>query len=111
MVRLAARRRGFHVVLQCSHAVSVNYCYIPQPSSVKEELSEVEKEGLRRGNGFVEKGRAYAMEHATKPSTIGLVLASSPLALLAWYVPTAAEIYGADANELQDRREISCLDR
>ena len=64
----------------------VNFCYLPEPSSVKGELSEVEKEGLRRGNGFVENGRAYALEHGTKPSTIGFVLASNPLALLAWYV-------------------------
>lgn len=27
---------------------------------------------------------AYALEHATRPSTIGLVLSSSPLAALAW---------------------------
>lgn len=27
---------------------------------------------------------AYALEHATRPGTIGLVLSSSPLALLAW---------------------------
>lgn len=27
---------------------------------------------------------AYALEHATRPATIGLVLSSSPLALLAW---------------------------
>lgn len=27
---------------------------------------------------------AYALEHGTRPATIGLVLSSSPLALLAW---------------------------
>ncbi|CAN9176463.1 unnamed protein product [Alternaria alternata] len=33
---------------------------------------------------FMEVGRAYAIEHGTKPSTIGLVLSSSPIAQLAW---------------------------
>ena len=29
-------------------------------------------------------GMAYAQEHGTRPATIGLVLSSSPIALLAW---------------------------
>lgn len=29
-------------------------------------------------------GSAYAVEHATRPSTIGLALPTNPLALLAW---------------------------
>lgn len=33
---------------------------------------------------FRVSGSAYAQMHATRPSTIGHVLASSPLALLAW---------------------------
>ena len=29
---------------------------------------------------------AYAMEHATRPSTVGLVVGCNPISLLAWYV-------------------------
>lgn len=48
------------------------------------ELPPHEAEGLQRGKLWIEKSRAYSMMHATRPSTIGHVLASSPLALLAW---------------------------
>ena len=92
MVRLVVERMPliYHETTKCT--TTVNFCYLPEPSTVKRELSEVEKEGLRRGNGFVEKGRAYALEHGTRPSTIGFVLASNPLALLAWYVQNRFEI-------------------
>lgn len=45
----------------------------------------MEREGLIRGERFMTDGFAYALEHATRPSTISHVLASSPLALLAWF--------------------------
>ncbi|KAI5846461.1 epoxide hydrolase [Morchella snyderi] len=44
----------------------------------------LEKVGVHRGQRFNTTGNAYALEHATRPSTIGHVLSSSPLALLAW---------------------------
>lgn len=47
-------------------------------------LSDVEKKGLQRANDFNALGNAYARMHGTRPATIGLCLASSPLALLAW---------------------------
>ena len=57
---------------------------IESKSSPEDEISEAEKVGLERMRKFFEVGRAYAIEHATKPSTIGLVLSSSPVAQLAW---------------------------
>lgn len=39
---------------------------------------------LERGKQWVAQGMGYATMHATRPGTIGLVLSSSPLALLAW---------------------------
>jgi len=54
------------------------------PRRAVEELPAHETEGLQRGKSWLEKSRAYSMMHATRPSTIGHVLASSPLALLAW---------------------------
>ncbi|KAK5685050.1 hypothetical protein LTS10_003125 [Elasticomyces elasticus] len=47
-------------------------------------LSQEEQKGLERYNNFNEIGNAYAREHGTRLSTIGLVLPSSPVALLAW---------------------------
>lgn len=49
-----------------------------------EGLSEKETVGLGRYNNFGTVGNAYAREHGTRPATIGLVLSSSPVALLAW---------------------------
>lgn len=49
-----------------------------------ESLDTIDRTGIERGAEFDTTGNAYALEHATRPSTIGHVLASSPLALLAW---------------------------
>lgn len=63
----------------------VNFCSIPDPGTVDEsQLSQVEKDGLVRWNEWKATGTAYAMEQGTKPATIGFVLSSNPLALLAW---------------------------
>jgi hypothetical protein len=69
-----------------STAVHVNFSPIlspPEGLSIS-SLTAKEQEGLKRGEDFVEMGAAYSLEHATRPSTIGLVLGSSPVALLAW---------------------------
>jgi microsomal epoxide hydrolase len=58
---------------------------MPEPADASKTLSPTEEIGLIRANEFLRIGSAYALEHATKPSTIGMVLSSSPLALLAWY--------------------------
>lgn len=39
---------------------------------------------MQDGKKWRATGTAYAMENATRPGTIGLVLSTSPLALLAW---------------------------
>ena len=67
-------------------AVHLNMCGISQPpdEKVKGDISDIEKEGLKRWKEWQATGTAYAMEHATRPATIGTVLASSPIAVLAW---------------------------
>lgn len=67
-------------------AVHLNFCPLTsRPEGVSEEgISDLEKRGLERFNRFLYSGKAYAEEHGTRPATIGHVLASSPLALLAW---------------------------
>ncbi|KAL4921801.1 Alpha/Beta hydrolase protein [Aspergillus aurantiobrunneus] len=67
-------------------AVHLNFCplTIPPEGVSDEGLDDVEKRGFERLNWFMRFGRAYAEEHGSKPATIGHVLSSSPLALLAW---------------------------
>lgn len=57
-----------------------------KPDSIPDsEITEVEAKGLKtRFWPFVTTGNAYVREHATRPATIGHVLSSSPMALLAW---------------------------
>jgi pimeloyl-ACP methyl ester carboxylesterase len=65
----------------------LNFMYIYgiwDKASSEDELSAQEKAGLERLDEFSTTGNAYAKMHGTKPSTIGLVLASSPVAQLAW---------------------------
>ena len=56
-------------------------------SAAPESLSKQEQYGLGRYQNFGDLGNAYAREHGTRPATVGLVLSSSPIALLAWYGP------------------------
>ncbi|KAL4901390.1 hypothetical protein BDW74DRAFT_160379 [Aspergillus multicolor] len=67
-------------------AAHLNFCpLLKRPEGVSDEAqSELEKRGSDRHQWFLTYGKAYAEEHGTKPATIGHVLASSPLALLAW---------------------------
>lgn len=58
---------------------------IEKPASVTEDsYSEQEKYGIKRMETFQATGTAYGRMHATRPATIGHVLASSPMAQLAW---------------------------
>ena len=60
-------------------------CGMKPPSEYAvEALDERELEGHRRTVNFNKWHNAYAFKQATKPSIMGLVLSSSPLALLAW---------------------------
>lgn len=69
-----------------SAAIHLNFCIMPEPSdpSLSTTYNALEQEGLERTDWFTKLGSAYALEHATRPSIIGLMLHSSPLALLAW---------------------------
>ncbi|KAK3339739.1 Alpha/Beta hydrolase protein [Lasiosphaeria hispida] len=75
---MAARHEG------CVGAL-LNYSPVPRPEGADlDALSEDEKAGLERGEWFRSSGSSYALMQATRPGTVGLVLGSSPLALLAW---------------------------
>jgi microsomal epoxide hydrolase len=65
----------------------LNFMYhtgIMDKASDNDDISAQEKKGLERLDEFSTVGIAYAKMHGTKPSTIGLVLSSSPIAQLAW---------------------------
>jgi microsomal epoxide hydrolase len=53
-----------------------------QPDPAK--LSALEKEKLEKAAMWRKTCSAYSQEHGTRPATIGHVLSSNPLALLAW---------------------------
>lgn len=55
-----------------------------KPDDADETYTQQEVEGLQRVAEFSRSGTGYAIEQSTKPATIGLVLATNPLALLAW---------------------------
>ncbi|KAF4632914.1 hypothetical protein G7Y89_g5203 [Cudoniella acicularis] len=66
-------------------AVHLNFCGMSPPDGFRmETLSSMEKAGLDRMQTFINQGSAYTLQHITRPATIGLVVSSSPLALLAW---------------------------
>ncbi|KAK1566304.1 epoxide hydrolase [Colletotrichum navitas] len=46
--------------------------------------TEKEKKGIERSRWFRQEGFGYNLEQATKPSTLGLAWADSPVALLSW---------------------------
>ena len=70
---------------QITDLLPVNLYQLPAPSNASSlPISQTEKNGLDRAKAFTETGSAYAREHGTRTATIGLVLSSSPLALLTW---------------------------
>ncbi|KAJ9638492.1 hypothetical protein H2204_004262 [Knufia peltigerae] len=69
-------------------ALHLNTHPMPVPDLLKTtrsvQMTESERAGLERNNFFLHNGTGYAIEHATRPSTIGFVMSSNPLALLCW---------------------------
>ncbi|KAI0683712.1 alpha/beta-hydrolase [Cytidiella melzeri] len=66
-------------------SVHLNAFDIPSLDDVDEStLSEVELRMLARGKSINETGRGYGSLQSTKPFTIGLAIASSPFAILAY---------------------------
>ncbi|KAF2733648.1 alpha/beta-hydrolase [Polyplosphaeria fusca] len=66
-------------------AMHLNFCMMPKPEDVPDtDLEPVERDAIERSKFFVETATAYGRMHAQRPATIGHMLSSSPLALLAW---------------------------
>jgi len=74
-------------------ASHLNYVWAGPPELLKQPLlylrnmlprTAEEKAGLDRTEWFYNHGFGYNVEQSTRPATIGLALADSPVALLAW---------------------------
>jgi hypothetical protein len=74
--------RVLGVTSQSCKAVHLHLC-IGQQGEM-DGLTDEEKKGVKRYGEFGDLGNAYAREHGTRPSTVGLVLSASPISLLAW---------------------------
>lgn len=62
--------------------------FTPREQPDEDKLTAFEKQALAKVAEWRKSGAAYGAEHGSRPSTIGHVLSSNPLALLAWYVPS-----------------------
>ncbi|CAG8295087.1 unnamed protein product [Penicillium olsonii] len=65
-------------------ALHVNMLVLNPGENPTSEASPDELEILQRSGAWMKTGLAYALVHGTRPSTVGLAISSSPLALLAW---------------------------
>ncbi|PSK42949.1 hypothetical protein B9Z65_6903 [Elsinoe australis] len=67
--------KGFHL----------NMAIVPPPENANElPIDGLEKKQQQKGKTWIDTGTAYGQEHGTRTATIGLVLSSSPVAMLAW---------------------------
>lgn len=58
---------------------------MPPPEGVSpDSIDQAEAKGLERAAAFGAQGDAYARMHGQRPATIGLLLSTTPLALLIW---------------------------
>ncbi|KAJ7645429.1 Alpha/Beta hydrolase protein [Mycena polygramma] len=66
-------------------AIHSNFCYMTEPPNFdRSTLTDFDRAAIARSDEFVRSGSSYSFEQATRPSTVGFALSSSPLALLAW---------------------------
>lgn len=94
--------------------MAVNFCFYREAPAGFDEarLTDWEARGLAKTRQTLATGIAYAMEHATRPSTIAYTLAASPISLLAWCArsPPLTPASIADATA-QDRGKAARMDR
>lgn len=65
--------------------IHLTFCFdIDMHNLPRQNLTDGERRDLDTIDEFIRTGAAYAQMHATRSSTIGFVLSSSPVALLAW---------------------------
>lgn len=101
-------------VLMCSVNMIAS---LPNPDE-NTVMDEVEREAVGRAQKWITTGIGYALEHGTRPGTIGSVVASNPLAMLAWYVFSldsgtcgSSSSSSRQTDVWQDRGEDAGMDR
>lgn len=62
-------------------------------------MSEFDRACVDRMEEFGKTEFAYRDEHATKPATIGIVVGSSPVAMLAWYVYESPSLFLREVSD------------
>ncbi|KAL2373912.1 hypothetical protein RJ035_004335 [Blastomyces gilchristii] len=72
--------KGFHINFYPTPTITSP----PDGIATDGSLTDSERAGMQRAELWKRTGNAYSMAHGTRPSTIGLLLGTSPLALLAW---------------------------
>ncbi|OJD11250.1 hypothetical protein ACJ73_09579, partial [Blastomyces percursus] len=72
--------KGFHINFYPTPTIT----FPPDGIVADVPLTDTERAGIQRAELWKRTGNAYSMAHGTRPSTIGLLLGASPLALLAW---------------------------
>ncbi|PVI04035.1 epoxide hydrolase-like protein [Periconia macrospinosa] len=70
--------------LKYENCVGSHQTLIRAPIPEFETLASFEQQAVLRANKWRESGTGYGIEHATRPSTIGFVVSSNPLSVLAW---------------------------
>jgi len=77
--------RSLAVDYEACKAVHLNFLSLPINASETEIAADpFLRAAIERRDWFSTYGIGYNLEHGTKPSTIGSVLASNPVAVLAW---------------------------
>jgi microsomal epoxide hydrolase len=57
---------------------------VPSPPQTDKQPDELEKRAMDRGREFMDTAYGFAYQQGTRAATVGLILSSSPLALLTW---------------------------
>lgn len=80
-------------------AIHLNACSMSEPKTLPESsVTHLEKEGVEKGSAWMKTGVAYQAIHATRSSTIDLVLSTNSVALLAWFVHSLKPLCPSKAN-------------
>ncbi|KAJ9094564.1 hypothetical protein QFC20_006879 [Naganishia adeliensis] len=84
--KTTVRPRTFSFFYTLISSLKVNFLFLKldAPALRDVPLTDTDKAHVARYKKFGQTGMGYAMEHGTRPSTIGFAVASSPLALASW---------------------------
>jgi pimeloyl-ACP methyl ester carboxylesterase len=94
-----ARELGSKYTSSCK-AVHLNFCYVPLPGDVK-DITEREKRVEARCDDWLDNHLGYAVCMRSRPHTIGVAFADSPVAIMMWVGEKYLEL--AHPKHMDDR--------